>query len=141
MRSTSRSLAAGLLAAALVATACGTDSDATADPDAAASTGEDGPSAAEGDVAADIKDFVFVPMELEVAAGTTVTWTNQDRFGHTVTAGTSREPTGEFDLTLGLTTDADTSGETGTYTFDEPGTYAYFCRYHPSMQGTVTVTG
>jgi plastocyanin len=33
------------------------------------------------------------------------------------------------------------SGATFEFTFDEPGTYPYFCSIHPSMTGTVEVTG
>ena len=40
--------------------------------------------AAEGEVAANIKDFAFDPGTIEVAVGTTVTWTNNDTVPHTV---------------------------------------------------------
>lgn len=31
-------------------------------------------------------------------------------------------------------------GATGSLTFDEPGTYAYYCLFHPFMKSTVEVT-
>jgi len=30
-------------------------------------------------------------------------------------------------------------GDSGDLTFDEPGEYAYFCIFHPFMEGSVTV--
>src|SRR6476469_3440706 len=94
-RSNSRvALLATLVALTLALAACGSSS-ATAAPTTApaastpassapspeASTGGGG-----GGDAVTIKDFAFGPSTLEVAAGTTVTWTNQDSAGHTVTA-------------------------------------------------------
>ncbi len=76
-----------------------------------------------------IQSASFQPDSLTVPAGTTVTWINRDIVRHTVT---SRE--GLFDSgRLG-------SGESFTYTFEEPGTFDYYCTIHPTMQGTVTVT-
>ena len=79
-------------------------------------------------VAAAITQFAFDPPALEVAAGTTVTWTNQDPAPHTVTADD-----GSFAseiLEPGMTFD---------FTFATAGTYAYSCQIHPSMEGTVAV--
>ncbi len=141
-------VAGALLAASLLGAACGSSDETSTDTSSAATaapstdtTADTGGAAAAGDLAADIKDFKFAEENLTVATGTTITWTNQDRFGHTVTAGGPSAETGEFDLVLGLTTDSDTTGETGSYTFDTAGTFDFYCRYHPSMKGTVTVTG
>jgi plastocyanin len=76
-----------------------------------------------------IADFAFGPAELSVAAGTTVTFVNNDSAPHTATADD-----GSFD-TGGLET-----GESATVTLDEPGTHHYVCTYHPRMTGTITVT-
>ncbi len=133
---------ATLLAVAALGAACSGGDTTTPSSDAAPTAAEaPAATAASGAVDAEIKDFVFVPADLEVAVGTTVTWTNRDRFGHTVTSGPPGEPTGAFDLVLGLTNDADTTGMTASHTFDEAGTFEFFCRYHPSMVGTITVTG
>lgn len=115
-----------VVALLIVLTGCGTDADATAD-------GADG--TAVEDVA--IIDFEYEPKEITVTPGTTVRWTNEDRFGHTVTAGDPREPEGLFDGTLGETIDG--AGETFEYTFDEAGTFPYYCRFHPRMVGVVAV--
>jgi plastocyanin len=78
-----------------------------------------------------IKNFSFDPPDLSVAAGTTVTWTNEDSTTHTVT-GTDTDLIGSPDLN---------QGDTYSLTFDQAGTYHYICSIHTSMKGTVTVTG
>ena len=81
-------------------------------------------------VAVDIEDYEFLPAELKIAAGTTVTWTNIGGVPHTATAEDESFDTG----VLG-------NGESGSYTFEEPGTYPYICTLHPSsMKATVVVT-
>lgn len=78
--------------------------------------------------------FRFQPGTLEVEAGTAVTWRNQDAILHTVTHGTPGEPAGSFDHEL-----AD-KGTSASVTFDEPGTFPYFCARHPeAMLGEITV--
>src|SRR5579859_3773263 len=46
---------------------------------------------------ADIIQFDFEPAALQVAAGTTVTWTNHDAIIHSVTGGSPDAPDGAFD--------------------------------------------
>ena len=79
----------------------------------------------------EISGFKFGPAEAVVAVGTTVTWTNNDTFEHTVQADGDAFPTSP---TLG-------EGATYSFTFTEPGTYAYICGIHPQMRGTVVVEG
>lgn len=86
------------------------------------------------EVQATIKLFMFDPEPLEVKAGATVVWTNEDNIEHSVTSGTPPTPDGTFDSELF------TQGKTYAFTFSEPGAYAYFCKRHPSMVGTVNVT-
>ena len=77
-----------------------------------------------------IKDFVFGPIAMKVAAGQAVTWTNADETPHQVTI---TGPNGQrSDLML--------KGQSATMKFDEPGTYGYICGLHPGMKGTVEVT-
>lgn len=80
-----------------------------------------------------IQDFTHV--DLTIDAGTTVTWDNRDPAPHTVTSG---RPT---DSDTGSVWDSGTmaAGRTFSRTFQEMGTFLYFCRIHPSMQATVTV--
>jgi plastocyanin len=74
-----------------------------------------------------IKAMKFTPAEITAHVGDTIEWTNQDPMNHTST-GTNKE----WDVTIG-------AGKTGTVVVDKAGTFAYFCRFHPSMKGTVTV--
>jgi plastocyanin len=75
-----------------------------------------------------IENFSFSPSNLEVKIGTTVTWTNNDSAAHTATADD-----GAFDSgTLG-------NGESFSFTFNDPGTFSYFCTFHPNMTATITV--
>jgi amicyanin len=78
-----------------------------------------------------IKNFAFAPTALKVKVGTTVTWTNQDSDAHTVTSQDNGGP---------LSSAALNTGQTYSYTFTKPGTYAYLCTIHPFMTATVTVT-
>jgi plastocyanin len=89
--------------------------------------------AAASAIAADIKGFQYKPKAITVRAGETVTWTNQDGIEHSVTSGTPDAAGMTFDTGLF------TKGEARSITFDEPGTYAFFCARHNSMKGTVTV--
>lgn len=81
-----------------------------------------------------ISTFSFSPAPLQVVGGTKVTWTNQDAIEHSVTHGTAAAPGGTFDSGFFI------QGQTFAFTFDQAGAYPYFCRRHPSMNGTITVT-
>ena len=83
------------------------------------------------ELAADIAGFTLP--SLTVQAGTTVTWTNRDGVTHTATSGAPGSPNGLWDSS-GLS-----SGNSFSYTFDQPGEFPYFCRIHTVMRGTVTV--
>lgn len=146
MKTTNRILAS-VAVAALAVTACA-DSDAGStaqstgtETAAGTSSPDEGAAPAEGEAtdasAVDIDDFAYNPASITVAAGTEVTWTNQDPALHSVTAGTPEAPEPDtFDMD-GI----EEAGQTVSHTFEEPGTYDYFCRYHDFMLGTVEVTG
>ena len=76
-----------------------------------------------------IKDMQFQPAAIEVQAGDTVTWTNNDDRDHTVTADD-----GSFK------SDNISTGGKFVYKFTKAGKFSYACSYHPRMKGTVTVT-
>ncbi|MES2437064.1 MAG: plastocyanin/azurin family copper-binding protein [Patescibacteria group bacterium] len=80
-------------------------------------------------VAVSIKGYDYWPKTLSVKKGTMVTWTNEDIAKHTVT-GSNGGPASAF---FG-------KGETYSYTFNETGTFEYFCEPHPYMKATVVVT-
>lgn len=80
----------------------------------------------------EIVDFAFKPANITVKKGTTVTWTNKDSVGHTVTPD---EESSAFEGSDLLDHD-----ESYSFTFGEVGTYNYHCQPHPQMTGMVTVT-
>ncbi|MFB5622277.1 MAG: plastocyanin/azurin family copper-binding protein [Candidatus Nitrosomaritimum yanchengensis] len=75
----------------------------------------------------------YVPSEIMITKGESVTWVNEDAAFHSVTSGFYNAPTGLFD-----------SGyldpyQSFSFTFDETGTYDYYCTLHPWMEGQVIV--
>ena len=120
------------LSLVLAVTACGGDDDAPA-ADSPTETPADTAAADEGSAPADatitIANFAFDGVT-EVAVGTTVVVTNAESTTHTWTA-----LDGTFDSgALG-------EGDTFEFTFTEAGEFAYQCNFHPSMTGTIVVTG
>ena len=108
-----------------VAAGCGGDDDDPATPAAAMAQG--GAGGASTDRVA-IADFAFDPETVTVDAGTKLTWTNDDEAPHTATADDGSFDTGTLKL-----------DDTGAVAIDQPGTYTYYCRFHPFMKGTVEV--
>lgn len=80
-------------------------------------------------VQVEISGFAFNPGTITIQAGESVTWTNTDSAPHTVTAQ-------DRDV---LQSGTMNQGDTFTQTFDTPGTYEYFCEFHPDMMGIVVV--
>jgi plastocyanin len=135
----------------LAVSACGSDdatsSDSTATPDAPMTTPAspmttpDAPATTDGADAGDapsaqasvgLLDSRFDPTDIEIAAGGTVVFTNNDPYDHTITS--AADSSIEFD--------SGAIGQDATFeqTFDTAGTYEYFCQIHPTMQGTITVS-
>jgi plastocyanin len=81
-------------------------------------------------VAVKIENFAFLPKELDVAVGATVTWQNADDVPHTAT---SKDDPQVFDSGP-LDTD-----DKFSFTFSKPGRYSYYCKVHPHMTGIVVV--
>jgi carboxypeptidase T len=77
-----------------------------------------------------IVDFAFNPQVVTVAPGSTVRWTNNGQAPHTSTSTTALWDSGTLN-----------TGQQFSYTFTTPGTYQYICTIHPSMTGTVIVSG
>jgi plastocyanin len=126
-----------VLALTLALGACGDGDpadDTAAEDDAGAELAEDPTDdAAETEPAVVARDLQFDPATLVVPVGTTVTWTNEDTVGHTVTAGAAGEPDGTFDEPLGA------DGASVELDFDEAGTVVYHCTIHPAMVGRIEV--
>ena len=79
-----------------------------------------------------IKGFVYIPETVTAPVGASVAWTNQDNAPHT--------STGIGGAASALNSGAIVFDQTFTQQFDTPGTYPYYCVYHPNMLGTVVVT-
>ena len=76
----------------------------------------------------------WLPSSVTIEMGDTVEWTNSDTAAHTVTGGLPADgPSGVFDSSLVL------SGAQYAFTFEETGSYDYFCMVHPWMVGNVQV--
>lgn len=78
-----------------------------------------------------IRGFAFLPAEVKVRAGATVTVMNEDSAPHTMTA------------TEGDAFDTDTieGGASATFTApSKPGSYPFVCSLHPQMKGTLVVS-
>lgn len=99
-------------------------------------------NASGNDAEVTIKLLAFKPERLSVAVGATVTWSQEDPGTHTVTSGTVEQgaveitemPDGKFDA------GEIAKGDTFAFTFEQAGTYSYFCELHPAtMRGEVRV--
>lgn len=92
------------------------------------------PAQSSGSSKIQVKDNFFQPDELEVTAGTKVTWTNKGKILHNVSPVKKSSKFG---------TKALTKGKSYSYTFKKPGTYAYYCSFHGSpssgQRGTIVV--
>lgn len=80
-----------------------------------------------GPATVDISGFEFTPTNQRVARGVPVRWVNADAAPHTATGD-------------GWDTGRLGQGESGTITFDRPGTFSYVCAIHPAMTGNIIVT-
>ena len=78
-------------------------------------------------------DRCYIPSKITIKKGEQVTWINEDSAFHSVTSGFYDAPTDLFD-----------SGYMDPFdvyvlTFDNAGTFDYFCTLHPWMEGQVIV--
>ena len=90
--------------------------------------GETAVKAAASAATVNIENFKFLPPAVTVAAGTTVTWKNEDDSPHRIggKGGTFTSPA------------LDTDG-TFSQTFTTAGEYSYICTIHPYMVGKIIV--
>jgi len=81
-----------------------------------------------GDLKVSIANFTFVPLEARIAPGETITWSNDDGSPHAIAFK---------DSSAGSETLF--PGKTFSRTFDQPGTYDYYCSIHAYMTGRIIV--
>jgi plastocyanin len=125
-RSSLAPIAIVTLALTMAVTACS--------PSASPTDGTDDGGGGGGDNAVTLTGSAFSPTTLTVSAGEAIEITN-DGPQHRIVEGTDGsevdDPAFEA-LTLA-------TGDSGSVTFDEPGTYNLTCTIHPSMNMTVVV--
>lgn len=86
------------------------------------------PGAAAATSTVKIVGMSYEPARTKVAVGDTVRWSNGSFLTHTVTS-----VDGLFD------SEGISEGSSFSYTFQQPGTYSYYCTIHPGMRGEVVV--
>ena len=77
---------------------------------------------------AEMRTMVFGPKRIEISAGGTVTWTNNDPLVHTITADDGSWDSGPIE-----------PGKSWSRTFTQPGEYAFHCTPHPFMKAVIVV--
>jgi len=83
----------------------------------------------------EVTNECYLPASVSISVGDTVVWNNVDTAAHTVTSGNPSDgPDGVFDSSLVM------AGKSFEFTFNEAGSYEYFCMVHPWMIGTVQVS-
>ena len=76
-----------------------------------------------------ISGFAFSPNRLEIKAGDTVIWMNEDIAPHTATASDGSWDTGTLE-----------TGMEARILFGSPGDFEFVCAFHPHMTGTISIT-
>ena len=113
---------------ALLAAACGGDDGEATN---GGGTGGGGDGGGGGSVTLTAANFAFQPESLTAAAGDSIEFTNEDDAEHNFTA---KDADLDEDVEAGSSATVDLADV-------EPGSYDFFCKYHPdSMTGTLEVT-
>jgi plastocyanin len=112
------------------AIACGSGYSSPSTPSTAPTPTPSGPSSAVTipTSAQVLGNRAFTPDDLEIAVGTTVTWTNTDAVAHTSTSNGGAWDSGTI-----------APGRQFSFTYMSAGTFPYHCAIHPGMVGTVVV--
>lgn len=121
-------LAAGCALTTFALAGCSSSSSSSPAPSKPGATSTSAAPAADTVV---IQNFTFQPASLTVAPGATVTVTNKDSVTHTLTSTSNPKAFDTGDIPAG-----------SSKTFTAPakaGTYAYLCRIHTFMHGTLVV--
>jgi plastocyanin len=89
----------------------------------------DGAAAATGSRTHDMEmhNMRFGPAPADIKTGDTIVWKNRDLVAHTATARNH-----SFDVVV-------PSGGSATTVVRQAGTIPFYCRYHPTMQGSLVV--
>ncbi|MGD9768646.1 MAG: cupredoxin domain-containing protein [Pseudolabrys sp.] len=79
-------------------------------------------------IAITMDKVAFAPTAVSARVGDTIEWRNADIVAHTATARDK-----SFDVNV-------LPNKTGKLVLKKAGQFDYYCRYHPTMTGTITVT-
>jgi plastocyanin len=126
---------AAMCLVAAFATACGGSNTSTQEKASGTATATASPTAGQtsGPAAAAAATITIASMSfgdpITVSPGAQIAITNKDSAEHSVTSDTE----GKFNVDV----EANEEGKLTAPT--EPGEYAFHCKYHPSMHGTMTV--
>jgi plastocyanin len=85
--------------------------------------------AAAATVTVTIENMQFTPAAVNVHVGDTVEWTNKDFVAHSATANDK-----SFDVIV-------PAHKSGTLVVKAAGDFAYFCKFHPMMKGSIAAAG
>ncbi len=123
-----RAAIAILVAGAALLGGCG-GSEETTSTESTPTPAEAEATVAEGAVRVAMKDFAFVPENVTVKAGQTITWVNEDTAQHDAVSAGGDGPKSEL------------FNQGGSYSWkaEKAGTIPYVCTVHPGMDGTITV--
>lgn len=80
-------------------------------------------------ISVSIQNLNFMPQEIIIRKGTKVIWINGDNISHQIISD---------DEEL-FKSDALSTGNTFSFTFDKTGEFSYHCKIHPSMTGKIDV--
>jgi plastocyanin len=87
--------------------------------------------------ASTLTDTSFQPNQANIQVGDIVRWTNNDNTIHTVIEG---NPSTGGDVEGGFASEILGPGVTFEHTFNQTGTFEYYCNLHPQMVGTIIVS-
>lgn len=132
MKRTPQAMTVALFSVTLLLGACGSsattpDADSVQPSEGSTPVASNEPDAPESTTIG-IDNFAFGPDNATAAVGTTITWTNDEEFVHTVTADDGSFDSGDM-----------AAGATFENTFDANGTFTYHCSIHSNMTGTIIV--
>src|SRR5215218_142809 len=102
--------------------------DTTTTPDESTTPAESTTPDPNSTTTVEIRNNAFIPDQLNVAPGTTVTFVNRDSVPHTATSDNKLFDSGEL-----------APGASYPVVFDGAGTVTYHCYLHPEMRGSIVV--
>jgi plastocyanin len=118
-----------LIALALACGGGGGDTSTNPPPGNPGNPGNPGTPAPTVTTSVNLQGSKFVPADIQVSPGATITFTNLDGIAHTVT----------FTSTAVTSVGSYSTGERTVTMPTAPGTYPFHCNFHGDMTGTVLV--